>query len=90
MSSMLGLVGQCGRRIAYCASKAGILVLTIGSPKTNRKFGVRVQRDLSLEFSTPRMNESEIRITFLSYLATSFLIRNLIDLSALLIFGRRT
>ena len=56
MSSMRGLVGQSDA-IAYCASKAGILGLTMGLAKDEAKFGVRVNAICPSNVATPLMNE---------------------------------
>jgi NAD(P)-dependent dehydrogenase (short-subunit alcohol dehydrogenase family) len=56
MSSMRGLVGQSDA-IAYCASKAGIIGLTMGLAKDEARNGVRVNAICPSNVATPLMEE---------------------------------
>jgi NAD(P)-dependent dehydrogenase (short-subunit alcohol dehydrogenase family) len=56
MSSKTGLVGQ-SNAVAYCASKAGILGLTMGLAKDEAKNRVRVNAICPSNVETPLMNE---------------------------------
>ena len=56
MSSMRGLVGQSDA-IAYCASKAGIIGLTMGLAKDEARHGVRVNAICPSNVATPLMEE---------------------------------
>jgi NAD(P)-dependent dehydrogenase (short-subunit alcohol dehydrogenase family) len=56
MSSMRGLVGQSDA-IAYCASKAGIVGLTMGLAKDEARHGVRVNAICPSNVATPLMEE---------------------------------